>query len=176
MIFEKDILENPLNPLTHPYLRLAQGIINQAVRDGDVRYLKSIQGQVLIDNLELTTQQVESLLETAASSKKQWGREVQWQGKTVTISELSRQTGIRYQVLYDRICVRGWDVDAAVANGNKAPKKKNYIWNGQPTTLAEISRSTGVNFPTLYARIHRYKIPLDQAVAKGLKERRGKDE
>lgn len=165
-----------LKLLTHPYLRLAQGIIVQAVRDGDIRYLNSIQGQTLIDSLNLSQQERDSLLETAANSKKQWGLIVQWQGKNVTISDLSRQTGIRYQVLYDRICVKGWDVDTAVAKGNKAPKKKNYIWNGQPATLVEISRSTGINFPTLYARIHRYKIPLDQAVAKGLKERRGKDE
>lgn len=163
-----------LKLLTHPYLRLAQGIIVQAVRDGDIRYLNSIQGKTLMDNLNLSQQERDSLLESARRERTQYSRKIQWNNKTMSIAELSRQTGIKYQVLYDRICIRGWTVAKAVSEGSQPLVKKNYTWNGQPTTLKDISKRIGINYPTLYARIHRHNMPLEQAVAKGLKEKEAK--
>lgn len=171
MIWDKDLVEKSLNPLTHPYLNLAQGRITQAVRDGDIRYLNSIQGQMLMDNLNLTQEEKDSLMGSATTARREWGREVYWQGKKISISELSRQTGLTYQVLYDRICIRGWDVEKAVKTGRLPKKGKMYMWNGKESNLTEISLATGIKLITLYNRIHRQGLSLEEAVNLPVKKR-----
>lgn len=161
------IEDDNLKIVSHPYLRLAQGIIIQAVRDGDVDYLNSAQGQTLIDSLQLSQQKRDSLIKTATRTSGKLTRKVLWQNKYLSVAELAKHTGIKYQILYDRIFTRGWDVDKAVSAGSRVEVKKNYTWHGRPTTLSEVSKRTGIRLSTLYNRIHKYHMTLEEAVDRG---------
>lgn len=168
----QSIENDNLKFISHPYLRLAQGIVIQAVIDRDVDFLNSPQGQTLIDGLNLSQQEINYLMEKATSIKGQQNLEVQWGNKCVALKELSQQTGIRYQTLYNRIFMRGWNVDKAIAEGSRVEVKKNYTWNGKPTTLADVSRATGVSISALYNRIHKSHMTVEEAVAKGKSRRK----
>lgn len=164
--------DDNLNFISHPYLNLAQGIIAQAVIDKDIAYLISPQGQTLIDNLNLSRKEINSMMEIATGVKVKSNLKFLWRNKYVTIRELSQQTGIQYQTLYNRLVVGGLTVSEAVSYGSHAIIKKNYVWNGKPTTLADVSRATGINISTLYCRIHKSNMTVEEAVAKGKSRRK----
>lgn len=54
---------------------------------------------------------------------KRWGHQrrtyVDWHDRTLTLTDLAKETGIAYSTLYKRIRVLGWDVAAAVKKGGK---------------------------------------------------------
>lgn len=51
--------------------------------------------------------------------------QVVFNGKTVTLGELSRETGVPYSVLYTRVVTLGWDVENAVS---KPIRRRRLSW------------------------------------------------
>jgi hypothetical protein len=75
-----------------------------------------------------------------------------YKGKTWTIAELARHTGIKYITLSMRLR-KGWPVEKAI----EAPLREwpKYDFKGRQMTIAEIANETGVSRGLLSARVAR---------------------
>lgn len=75
-----------------------------------------------IQAIQDATEVVEEVQEEVQEApKKKQKRLITYNGKTQTLTAWARELGIRHQTLYNRIVMKGWDVERAFA---KSPKPK----------------------------------------------------
>lgn len=94
-------------------------------------------------------------------------RMVTWRGRTQTITQWSRETGLRFNTIKNRI-KNGWDMDDVMT---KPARKINYQheskhmieWNGKTQSLTEWSKELDIHYDILYTRVIRDGWDLDRA-------------
>lgn len=52
---------------------------------------------------------------------------VEWRGKMMTVTELADECGVNRDTLYDRIFMRGWDVERAVVPPNPSARRNTRL-------------------------------------------------
>lgn len=86
-------------------------------------------------------------------------------GKTQTLTEWARETGLGYSRLQHRI-KSGMTLEEAIRIGEKRPKPDalHVEYKGEMITVGELSRRTGKKYSLLYYRITRMGLTAEQAV------------
>lgn len=96
-------------------------------------------------------------LDTKKNTKTYPPRQYTCGGKSMTLAQWSRHTGIPYYVLVDRMQkLDRWSVEKALTTPvHEMRSYKKYSFNGKTLSLREWSKETGVSTTVLYARIRR---------------------
>ena len=87
----------------------------------------------------------------------------EFNGKSQTLAEWSKELGIAESTLYGRIYYRNYTVEEAFTSTRSAKGKKTYAYNGKEQTLAEWSAELGISTSTLYGRIHYRGCTIEEA-------------
>lgn len=137
---------------------------------GDLRYFSQkygIEYSVLSSRIQKKWS-IERALTTPVVRRKK--EKLTYNGKTMSISEWSRETGISENLITTRIYGRNWDIERALT---EQPKTRNKIWtaknevlitcDGETHNLLEWSRITGISRHTLHARLS-YGWPPEKAL------------
>jgi hypothetical protein len=87
-----------------------------------------------------------------------------YEGKTLSIADWARETGLGYGTLKDRLIKFNWSIDKALTKPLPKPRQKFFTYQGKRLTLKEWSESTGIKYQTLYSRIFRDKMTIETAL------------
>jgi hypothetical protein len=99
------------------------------------------------------------------AANRRYCQQVEWQGRTVTPAELSRETGIPYMTLKVRL-KKGIPVAEAIKAGRRTRKDSKVItFAGETMSVPEWAKKLNVRVRTLRERLRR-RMPLDKALAK----------
>ena len=93
------------------------------------------------------------------------GAKYAYEGEMLTISEISRRTGITRGQLYRRLAKNGGDMEEAVRGATKG-NVRLHMWHGKLMSMREIARRTGINPSTIAWRMRRYGVDAEVATQK----------
>lgn len=79
-------------------------------------------------------------------------RFITYKGKTQTVAQWSRETGVAYDNIIARLRL-GWDVDSIFTK--PADNKKYYDYNGEKLTLKDMARITGFSEVVIKTRLSK---------------------
>lgn len=92
---------------------------------------------------------------------------VEWQGKTMCISEWSLELSMAYHTLYGRIVTHKWTVERAFTTPLRTfgGERISISFDGVTKTLVEWATALDVSTASLLYRIHR-GLPIEQVLAR----------
>ena len=97
-------------------------------------------------------------------------------GKSLTLEEWSKETGINKATLYSRIGILNWSLEKALTTPLISNKNTNkYTYNGRSLTLDEWSKETGISKSVLVTRMETHKWSLERALTTPVRYRRHKE-
>lgn len=88
---------------------------------------------------------------------------ITYNGKTQNLKQWSKELGINYIALYQRIVVRGWSPNRAFSAKDDCSCKM-ITFAGKTQTMKQWSEEIGVKYQTLAARLNRYKWSIEKAL------------
>lgn len=93
-------------------------------------------------------------------------------GRTATMTEWAKITGIPYQTIKTRIR-NNWDVDKAISLPSEPRVLGEINWNGKVHTFSSLAREAGISVAAMHQRI-RSGWSVEDAVSKPIDERKSK--
>ncbi|AKF08867.1 hypothetical protein [Sandaracinus amylolyticus] len=95
-------------------------------------------------------------------------RSIAYDGRTVSLSELARLTGIHRGALKHRIEQLGLSAEEAVARGRDTRHlpKRTWPFDGREVGIEELARAAGVTQPTMRYRLYVLGLTPEAAVAR----------
>lgn len=94
-----------------------------------------------------------------------------YNGKTQTLTQWEKETGIRRQTIDDRI-KSGWSVKDALNTPVEKHLSRLLTYNGKTQTLAQWSRETGIKRTTISRRIDTYAWSVEKALTTHVTKRK----
>lgn len=89
-------------------------------------------------------------------------RKIEYGGKSLTVLEWAKETGLKYTTIYNRID-RGWDEGRAVSYP-KIDHKLYLTHNGETLTVKEWAARAGISLHAFYMRVVKLKWPFQKAL------------
>ena len=102
----------------------------EAVKTVDVIVPDEPENDEAEENINPLTEQENVPEDHHASQRKNHKRLIEYNGKTQTLTAWAKELGIRHQTLYNRIVMKGWDVDRAF----EKPTKKEVHADAETVT------------------------------------------
>lgn len=92
-------------------------------------------------------------------------RYVEWQGRTMTIREWARETGIPYKTLRGRLWANEWKADENVFSPETDRRCRRLTLNGETKSVTEWSKELGITMQTIIQRLKK-GLPLDKVLSR----------
>lgn len=90
-------------------------------------------------------------------------KNIEYDGKTQTISEWSEELNMKYSSLYGRLESHKWDIERALTEELYSAHKK-YYYNGEYHTLPELAVISDIGYKALYLRICKKGMTVEDAI------------
>ena len=92
---------------------------------------------------------------------------IEFDGKAQTIAAWSKELGIGYGTIRDRIYKMGWSIEKALSTpvSRSSGRSELYEFNGETQSLSEWSKELGIGYGTLYDRIHKMGWSIEKALS-----------